>query len=383
MTRKNMAHIPLHQLKLYCKEISNYSQPEDLFGELGSDPTDQMRQLEAAYRSMMQLYHPDHYALQPLELSFVTEIAKTINIFRNQAIEKINAGAYGSVSGCDYKGFLQTSQRDYFVTDLLAEGSLADVYLGYSLHPEDTACPRQEVVLKIIADASNNRLVEREIAFYQTLTHFCFPGFIEGFRTPQGKKGIVLRYIHDGYDLIELGQRYRQQYHAPGVPQEHLFWMLDRFLSALGLMHTKRILHGNLQPDNLIVQPQNHNGVLIDFLHCRIDPLPDEVFAVVDPAYCAPELLTGHFPPHPVSDIYALGLCMIELLGGTGAHLDDSLDIHPAVRAFLRKMTLPDPAKRADDAWALAGELKKLRQQLYGVKPNFISLTIGGSHGRR
>ena len=69
---------------------------------------------------------------------------------------------------------------------------------------------------------------------------------------------------------------------------------------------------------------------------------------------------------------------MIEMLGGSGGSLDDSIELHPLLRLFLQKMILPDPADRANDAWALAGELKTLRQQLYGANHHFITLDLGG-----
>lgn len=374
-----MNHLSLNQLKDFHEKIGNFSQPEELFGDLGSTPSQQSQQLEASFRSLMQLYHPDIFVRQPAELFYVTEIAKCINAFHEQAMAKIKVGTYG----CDIQGMIQTSCHDYFVTDLLVEGAFADIYQGYYTDRQSNVPLRKDVVIKIISDSAWNSLVDREVAFYRKVAHFCFPGYIEDFRTPQGKKGIVLTHIAGGYDLIELLRMYKQKCQSPGLSQEHLFWILDRFLSALGFLHQRGILHGNLQPDNLMIQPSNHNGLLIDFLHCRIDPLAEDVFAVVNPAYCAPEVLTRRFKPHPVSDIFSLGVCMIEMLGGRNGRLEEAVDLHPSLRRLLQKMVLPDPAKRADDAWALAAELKKLRQQLYGAKPNFIPLTIGGSHGRR
>lgn len=378
-----MEKIPLNQLKKFYEQICNFSQPEELFGDLGSLPGQQMRQLDTAFKSLMQLYHPDRYAGSLAEYSVVTEIAKYINALRQRALEKIRCGVYGDSNAGEAWGVIQTDTRDYFVTDLLVEGALADVYRGYYLDTLDDGQARKEVVIKVIADPSDNPLVDQEAAFYQTMRHFSFPVYVESFRTPQGKKANVLSYAGGGCDLIELLRRYRGRHGAPGLPQEHLFWIMDRFLSALGLLHENRILHGNIQPDNLIVQPQNHNGLLIDFLHCRINPLPEDVFTVVNPEYCAPEVLTRRFKPHPVSDIYALGCCMIELLGGTAGRLDDSIDIHPSLRLVLHNMVQPDPAKRAGDAWALAGALKQLRRELYGAKPTFIPLEIGGPNGRR
>jgi serine/threonine protein kinase len=371
------------QLKTFYEQISCVTQPEELFGDLGNTPDQQMDQLERSYKSLIKLYHPDRYANQPANLYYVNEIAKALNDLKHRAVMKIKSSAYGVANPGEYKSIIRTAQREYFVTGLLVEGSLADVYHAFYLDPYDRDQPRREVVIKIIADPARNELVEQEAAFYQTLSHFCFPGFVECFCTMQRSRAVVLSYIADGFDLLELTRSYRQLYGAPGLPQEHLVWILDRFLCALGMLHQNRILHGNIQPDNLMIQPKLHNGLLIDFLHCRIAPAPEDVFAVVNPAYCAPEVLTRHFKPHPVSDIYALGRCMIEMLGGSGSSLDDSIDLHPSLRLLLHKMVLPDPAERAADAWALAGELKALRQQIYGSTKHFIPLEIGGSYGRR
>ncbi len=378
-----MVNTATNPVATFYDQIRRFTQPEELFGDLGSTQRQQLDRLEAAYRELIKIYHPDRYAGQPGELGRVTEIAKVINELKQRAAVKIRASAYGAAQAGAEQSVLKTAQHEYAISRLLVEGALADIYRGYYLDPGDTAQPKKEVVIKIIADPANNALAEREAEFYQTLAHFCFPRYIESFRTAGGKRAIVLEYIADGVDLIELGQRYRQQYQAPGLPQEHLVWILDRFLCALGLLHEHGILHGNIQPDNLMIQPKNHNGLLIDFLHCRIQPAPEEVFAAANPAYCAPEVLTRHFKPHPVSDIYALGICMIEMVGGTGSRLDDSIALHPALRLFLHKMILPDPAKRAADAWALAGELKTLRQRIYGEKYPFHPLNIGGSNGRR
>jgi serine/threonine protein kinase len=365
-------------MKSFFDQISHFTQPEELFGDLGTAQNQQLSQLEIAYKSLVKLYHPDQYTGRPTELYHATEITKFLNDAKQRAVVKIRSGVYGNLNASGYEGVINTSKHEYYVTTLLVEGSLADIYHAYYLDPGDKVDPKKEVVIKIITDPTMNALVEQEVAFYQSINHFCFPNYIEYFYTSAGKLAIVLGHVSGGCDLIELVRRYRQRHHEPGLPQEHLMWILDRFLSALGLLHENGILHGNIQPDNLMIQPETHNGLLIDFLHCRITPSPDDVFAVVNPNYCAPEVLTRHFKPHPVSDIYSLGCCMVEMLGGTGGRLDDSIALHPSMRVFLHKMTLTDPARRAADAWTLAGELKSLRRQIYGAKHQFFPLDIGG-----
>jgi serine/threonine protein kinase len=368
---KTMPHTSADQLKAFFDQINHLEQPEDLFGHLGLGESEQLQRLETCYKSLVKSYHPDNFASQPAQQRSATEITKLLNALKQRAVIKIKRNLYGEARRPElraYTSVIRTAQREYFVTELRLEGELADIYHAYYSDPTDLLKPWKEALIKIIADPADNPLVANELAFYQHLTHFCFPAYLDHFQ--------VLAYVSEGCDLLELRRRYWDKYGSFGLPQEHLFWILDRFLCALGLLHENGILHGNLQPDNLIVQPKTHNGLVIDFLHCRISPGPDDVLDVVNPAYCDPEVFTRHFKPHPVSDIYALGRCMIELLGGHGDSLDENIPIDPRIRAFLQKMILPDPARRAADAWGLAEELKSLRRTIYGASIPFFSLEI-------
>jgi hypothetical protein len=377
--QKTMPHKSPDQLKAFLDQVDHVQQPEDLFGHLGLSEDEQLQRLEACYKTLIKSYHPDNFAGQPTEQHSATEITKLINVLKQRAVIKIKRNLYGEARRPelrDYASVIRTSLREYFVTALQLEGEFADIYHAYYHDPADPLQPWKEAAIKIIADPAHNRLVANERDFYQQqLTHFCFPTGLDYFRM-DGKGAIALTYVNEGYDLLELRRRYEPKHSSTGLPQEHLFWILDRFLCALGLLHENGILHGNIQPDNLLVQPKTHNGLLIGFLHCRISPSSDAALDVVNPAYCAPEVFTRRFKPHPVSDIYALGRCMIELLGGHVDSLDDRLSIDPRLRAFLQRMTLPDPARRAADAWGLAEELKTLRRDIYGASIPFISLEL-------
>ncbi|HEX2995906.1 MAG TPA: hypothetical protein VHP14_13865 [Anaerolineales bacterium] len=315
---KTMLHVSTDQLKDFLDQISKIKQPENLFGDLGLCEDEQLQRLESCYKSLLKSYHPDHFVDRPAEQHSATEITKLINALREQAVIKIKRNIYGETrppEPREYTSVIRTAQREYFVTELRFEGEAADIYHAYYFDPDDLLKPWKDAAIKIIANDADNSLVANEQNFYQQLTHFCFPSFLDYFRI-DGKDAIALTYVNEAYDLLELRRRYQAKHSSPGIPQEHLFWILDRFLCALGLLHENNILHGNLQPDNLLVQPKTHNGLLVGFLHCRISPSSNAVLNAVNPAYCAPEVFTRHFKPHPVSDIYALGRCVIELLGG-------------------------------------------------------------------
>ncbi len=364
-------------IQAFFKRVCHLEHPEELFGHLGDAPDEQRKHLEERFRFFIKTYHPDKFTGQPAEQYYATEISKLIIGLKQKAKDKIQQHTYGKPvqpAQRSYASIIRTQARAYFVTELWIEGEFADIYRAWYRDPDSTVRPEREVVIKIIADPAQAALAKKEIQFYQVLSHFSLAEYIDDFVTPEGKPAIILGQITDSYDLIRLREAYQRRYHTPGLPPEHLVWILDRYLAMLGLLHQQGIIHGNLQPDNLVVQPATHNAFLIDFLHCRMAPQDSDCLEVVNPAYCGAEVLTRRFKPHPVSDIYALGRCMLYLLGVD--RLDDAAGLHPRLADFLRRMIITDPRQRASDAWALAEELAHLRRLCFGASHQFIPLEI-------
>lgn len=85
--------------------------------------------------------------------------------------------------------------------------------------------------------------------------------------------------------------------------------------TGLSAAHVEGILHRDLKPDNILL---THQGVpkISDFgLAKRIVPSsPDHDQTLAGtPHFMAPELFLGH-PPTPASDVYALGVCLYQML---------------------------------------------------------------------
>ncbi len=92
-----------------------------------------------------------------------------------------------------------------------------------------------------------------------------------------------------------------------------------RILSFLHQQNGKTVLHLDIKPDHVLLDERGQVS-LIDFGAARVMRTgQDEDSSVSDrialtPDYAAPELLYGH--PEPGSDIYALGLTLLQLLTG-------------------------------------------------------------------
>lgn len=360
------------QVRTYYSYICHLKYPEQLFGDLGLYPNknSQLQILHEAFRYLMKCYHPDIYS-DPTDKHYANEVCITISSLRELAKKKIENGTYGQLhdsTDSDTRCTITTSIREYRVIEHLVEGKFADIFLGAYVDPDNPEEPIRKVAIKIIADPDDNHLLKNEIRFYRRFAHFSVPHakpqYVDRFVVPdERKQAIIMSYI-DGYDLTVIRESYPQ-----GISDRHVCWILDRLLSVLGLLHAQKILHGNIEPENIIVQPHPyaHHGFLIDFLFCLIEPDSTGKMAVINREYTAPEVFRG-MKPHPVSELYALGKSMIYLLGGDVRTdtIPDSVD--PRIAAFLRKFLIKDPAKRANDAWQMHAELQNLRQRVFGAR---------------
>jgi serine/threonine protein kinase len=145
--------------------------------------------------------------------------------------------------------------------------------------------------------------------------------------------------------------------------------------SALAALHRAGIVHGDVKPDNIIVDPmlESERVALIDLGASRrmMADLSGASGArlMATPAYSAPELRAGR-QPTPASDVYALALVMYDALsGGNISRIGDEGVIPPLCRvvpmcerlsALIERALASDEGARFVDAAALAHELSSL-----------------------
>jgi hypothetical protein len=88
------------------------------------------------------------------------------------------------------------------------------------------------------------------------------------------------------------------------------------FHAALGLaaMHEKKVLHGSLCPENILIEPSG-TAVLLQFPLAQY-ATPDQHSNLRLADYAAPELTDASQPAHELTDLYALGCVLYELIAG-------------------------------------------------------------------
>lgn len=362
----------LDELRAFHDSICQVDRPEDLFVTARGETEVMQQEVQRCYREWIALYHPDLYCRQgALARHLADEIARCLHGLRDGAMQRIREGVFGQEAqapGRPTTVVIRTPERDYRVAEKLAEGTVADVFLAEC----DTADGGNEsVCIKMARDPADNSLMRFEQGILREVKHKSMPCMVEGFTTGQGQAATVLRYLDGCLDLVALREHPRYRL---GVPQEHVCWILERQLSVLGYLHVNMVVHGNIEPGNILVRPRDHNAFLVDFVFSVRNPTAADYIRCATEPFSAPEVLAKG-PPLPTTDLFSLGQCMIHLLGGdplTGA-------IPPQVDArlvhLLRHLVHPDPRLRAKDAWEMHAVLARSRTEVFGPR-RFVEFPI-------
>jgi hypothetical protein len=294
--------------------IEAASGPGDLFGRDGAD----------AYRRLTRLTHPDSHPGDSRAASAFTRLAMLWQQHR------------------DSRGLL------------VARGDIANLYqAGPSL-------------LKLPRDPADNDLMRAETTALTTLRTRVerpllayFPEPVRAQRQRDPGSGSerwtnVIGRLAGFRSLAEVRAAY-----PGGIDPRDAAWMWRRVLVAVGAAHRAGVIHGAVLPEHVMIHPDEHGLVLVDWCYsCRVPG--GRVRAVVERYldWYPPEVLTGH-AAGPDLDIWLVTRCMTELVGPS---------MPAPLTAFARGCLLASPRRRPANAWTLLAEFDELLERLYGPR---------------
>lgn len=194
----------------------------------------------------------------------------------------------------------------YAVLRVLGAGGMGEVFAARQLSTG------REVALKVLREAVPRQRFEQEIAALAVLHH---PGIV----------GILHAGEHRGrpYYAMELvngpnlDERMRRQ---PFVPREAAAVVLQA-ARALEHAHSRGVLHRDLKPQNILLEPDGRARVTDFGLSRRLDPGDTGVtrtgVRLGTPAYMAPEQVRGDRAAETAAtDVYGIGATLYHLITG-------------------------------------------------------------------
>jgi eukaryotic-like serine/threonine-protein kinase len=204
----------------------------------------------------------------------------------------------------------------FTVGEELGVGGQGVVFRARRTALRDGTLTDDDVALKIHLDLQQDERIAREIAVMERLRHPCLANLFEHGVVPVGSDRV--RYI--AWEFIEGEPLIDRILHGPLAPK--VVAVIGRDV-ATALVHiwAERVVHRDVNPKNIMLHKGDQGAVLIDLgaaRHLDQSAITTAGFAWGTPGYMSPEQAAGDPQLTCFSDIFALGLTMVEAL--TGRH---------------------------------------------------------------
>jgi serine/threonine protein kinase len=345
-------------------QLARATRPEDVFGALEDGPT----ALKQRYRELATIVHPDH---NPGHIAEASRAFQALQEWHVQARRRLEQGVYGRHVFISAK----TRRHHYTGYTLPLRGDVCDLY------PCDA--DGSPLLLKVARSSRNNDLLQAEaqairqidMALADQPVRAHFPDLVESFqlRDTNGYTHYVnvLRSATGTVSLEEVMRAYPN-----GIAAADAAWMFNRMLVCLGLVHGLGIVHGAVVPAHILIRPDDHNGMLIDW--CYSVPIGKTIKAVSPPHVADyPPEVSARQAATAATDIFMAAGCMVRLLGGDPATVALPPRVPRPIAALLRACLLPSPWRRPDDAWGVYDDVQEILGDLYGP-PTFRPFVMPG-----
>ena len=223
----------------------------------------------------------------------------------------MNDGVFndGALTGAD------TLAGRYRVIEAIGSGGMARVYLAH-----DAALGRRVAVKVLRSDVADGATADRAAVETHLLASLNHPGLVTLFdaHLAHEPRFLVMEHV--------VGTTLAARIADGPLGTRELTALGSQLADALHVVHDAGIVHRDVKPSNILLARSTAPGVplrakLADFGIAHLldgERVTSPSLLVGTAAYIAPELLHGA-DPAPPSDIYALGLVLLEAASGTRA----------------------------------------------------------------
>ena len=196
--------------------------------------------------------------------------------------------------------------KDYEVLKFIAEGAMGRTYIVRHKLIKKLACLKACLAV----GPEYEQVMLNEASAIWDIRHYAFPAIRDVFHLEDGALAIVMSYV-PGPTLDQCVK------HVGPIDPEHCSWIFDRLLAGLNYLHANGVVHGDIKPQNIIIQPERHSAVLIDFGLSMVKPTKKDHNIGYTEYFSPPEQLAKERKPLiPETDLYSLGMSMLYTLNG-------------------------------------------------------------------
>ncbi|MCH2135325.1 MAG: serine/threonine-protein kinase [Phycisphaerales bacterium] len=198
----------------------------------------------------------------------------------------------------------------------LGAGGFGAVWLGI----RDDGAFTQKVAVKVLSrDSTNDQLVARfelERQVMASIEHPNIARIIDGGTLDDGRPWLAMEFIENGTSITSWCDRRK-------LSITDRLKLFQKVCDAIEHVHRNGFIHRDIKPDNVLVAANGEPKVL-DFGIARIvnvessafgQRISETGFTAMTPVYASPEQIRCE-PITTVSDVYALGILLYEMLSG-------------------------------------------------------------------
>ncbi|MFP2956896.1 protein kinase domain-containing protein [Myxococcus sp. 1LA] len=273
----------------------------------------------------------------------------------------------------------------YTLLSHLATGGMGEIYLARLEGAQgfEKLCVIKKILPQLAADTD---FVERFVGEARTLVRLSHGSIAQvlDMGLHDGEAYMALEHV-DGKDLRKVAARVRDR--QMPLPVTFILYTMGRVLDALAYAHRKKdddgedlkLVHRDISPQNILISYEGEVKV-IDFglAKSRLSAAKTNPSIILGKfLYMSPEQ-ARHQPVDRRSDLYAVGLCLYELICGKnpfdGVHPGELMSLvanprikpldevepltPPAVTALVAKALAVDPSQRFQTAEEFRGRLQ-------------------------
>lgn len=318
----------------------------DYYRALEVDPRARYSVIEAAYRALQWEYHPDRAGGNE-------STAKLLNEAWNTLRDPVTRAVYDKES-LELKG---RTIGNYRILRRIAEGGFGTTYLGEHLISQKSVCIKH---CHHVSPLYQETLIEEARAIWD-LRHYSIPVMRDFLQLEDGSLALVMSFI-PGLTVEKLVEREGR------IDPETVAWMMGRALNVLKYLHYNGVIHGDVKPQNIIVQEESHSIVVVDFGLAMVRPTATSEARGHTPGFASPEQLDGQ-PLVPESDLYSLALTMMYALSGSYEEVERVRvpnDVPDIFCHFLRSFLTRSVKQRPNWSQDLEASLRGIRLKAFG-----------------
>ena len=328
--------------------------PPSHYDLLEVHPQASIEVIDAAYRALVKKHHPD------VKNTLTASVFKALTDAKDVLSDPVKRATYdadrlnlgGKVIGGRWR-----------IESPIAEGGFGKTYKGTHVLTGSPVCIKH---CSRISPTDAAILVDEARAMWD-LRHFAVPAVRDLLKLDDGSLALVQSFV-PGPTLQEVVEAYARR--GEKLPPEHVAWMTSRILNALSYIHRHGVIHGDLKPQNIVAQADEHSLSLVDFGLAAVKPKTTDGSKGYTDLFSPPEQVDGK-PLLPQADYYSLGMTMLHALCGGDRGAVEGRRVPSttpdALCKFVLRLLVRDPLGRPDYAKEdLFTTFEGVRQQAFG-----------------